>query len=737
MAPATNKPSDTAPRLRPIHLGFGLSQTKRMLTTSSLPTSLARRFALAAAGLAAGALLLTSLASWWLLTRQHEDAMQELAARERQFHAQTIGLNLAALATRMTEVASSTLLTTGLVDRAGKEIYLLPFLAGIRQVNGITVQVLFTDALGSEIASNQAEFSAEERAWMREKLPLGRPASTIFLRAESHELVAFAPLVYPNAKTPKGGLLYKIALSSLHSDAHMQLLWGPPLPGGPTQTSSVAAPAVFGALDFRIQGMSPLDSNRSLSPLFLPIFLLVLGLFIAVVVGGAHMAAVLTRDLRKLQLFASHLVRDGLSRERAQTTGTEEVASLSASINQMLDRLYEQRQALTREGEKLVDLAEALKRADKRKDEFVAMLAHELRNPLAPIMTGADMLTLAAPDDSTVQRTGLIIGTQAKHMARIIDDLLDISRIIRGQVTLKLETIDFATVVAVAVEQIRPLIESSQHHFSVSLPAAPLPVNGDHARLVQVTSNLLNNAAKYTPEGGYLDLRVAIEASELRLTVGDNGNGIDLDLMPDIFDLFTQGERSSTRRQGGLGLGLALVKSLVQLHGGRVTADSPGLGKGSSFNVYLPCARVEDLTLPAVAAAPSVSSRALKLHLVDDNVDAAQTLAMLLQLDGFQVAVSFDGLSTLQQVQEELSQPAIFILDIGLPDMDGTELAQKLRKLPQLYNTKMIALTGYGQASDKARSLAAGFDHHLVKPVDYEQLKVLLAEIEDDLKAAA
>jgi len=708
-----------------------------MLTRSSLPTSLARRFALASAGLAAGALLLTALASWWLLTRQHEDAMQELAARERQFHAQTIGLNLSALATRMTEIASSTILATGLVDRAGKETYLQRFLTSLRQVNGMPVQVLFTDFEGSEIASNNAQFNAEQRAWLMEKLKLGRPASSIFQRAGGQDLVAFEPLLYPRTKTPEGGLLYKITLSALHTDENMKLLWGAPLANEPSHTNPVTVPAVFGGLDFRIQGMSPVDSNRSLSPLYFPIFLLVLGLFIAVVVGGAQMASVLTRDLRKLQLFASHLVRDGLSQDRAQTTGTEEVASLSTSINQMLDRLYEQRQALTREGQKLVDLADALKLADKRKDEFVAMLAHELRNPLAPIMTGAEMLKLAAQDDPLVQRTGHIIGNQAKHMARIIDDLLDISRITRGQVTLKLETIDFATVVAVATEQVRPLIDSSQHHFSVTLPPGPLPVCGDHARLVQVTSNLLNNAAKYTPEGGYLDLRVVIEAGELRMTVGDNGSGIDPDLMPEIFDLFTQGERSSGRRQGGLGLGLALVKSLVQMHGGRVKANSPGPGKGSSFNIYLPCALLEDLAPPVAAVSPTASGRTLKLHLVDDNVDAAQTLSMLLQLDGFRVAASFDGLSTLDQVKDDADNPDIFILDIGLPDMDGTELAQQLRDMPHLQYSKMIALTGYGQASDKARSLAAGFDYHLVKPVDYDQLKALLAKIENDLKALA
>ena len=551
------------------------------------PTSLARRFALGAASLAVAALLLTSLASWWFLTRQQDNAMQELAARERQFHAQTIGLNLKALASRMTEVASNPILASGGLDGAGRQTYLQPFLAGIQQVNGIPVQLLLTDSEGGEIASNQALLTREERLWLREKLKLGRPASGIFLDNDAN-LVALIPLFDPRQKTPTGGLFYKMSLSDLHADEHIKLLWGAPLANEATQTSPVAAPAVFGALDFRIEGASPLDSNRSLSPLYFSGFLLVLGLFIAVVLGGAHMASVLTRDLRKLQLFASQLVRDGLSQERAQSTGTEEVASLSASINQMLDRLYEQRQALTREGQKQLEMAEALKRTNKRKVEFVAILADELRHSLAPIMTGAEMLKLAAQDDPVIQRTGLIISHQAKHMARIVEDLLDLSRISRGQVTLQLATIDFATVVAVATEQIRPLIESNHLHLSVALPPAPLPVSGDHARLVQVTRYLLNNAAKYTPEGGYLDLRVAIEAGELRMTVGDNGSGMDSDLMPNIFDLFAQGERSAGRPQGGLDLGLALVKCLVQMHGGRVTADSPGPGKGSSFSVYLP-----------------------------------------------------------------------------------------------------------------------------------------------------
>ncbi len=710
-----------------------------MFSRLALPHSLTRRFALAAAGLAAGALLLTSLASWWLLNRQHENALLELAARERQFHAQAVGLNLTALATRMSEVAGSTILATGLVDSAGRETYLQPFLGGLRQVNGIPVQVLFTDFEGGEIASNNGQFSDAQRAWLSEQLKAGKSASAIFKNDGKPELVALEPLIYPRTTTPEGGLLYKVSLDAVHVHDHMQLLWGAELPANQHLTNPVAAPQVFEALGFRIRGEPAAGASAdSLTPQYLPIILLALGLFVAVVLAGAHLASVLTRDLRQLQIFASDLERDGLSQDRVQTRGTEEVASLSTSINKMLDRLYEQRQALTREREKLMDLADALKRADRRKDEFVAMLAHELRNPLAPIMTGAEMLKHASPSDPMVDDTGRIIGNQARHMARIIDDLLDISRITRGQVTLKLETVDLACVTAVAVEQIEPLISSSKHHFSVEVPEGPLPVRGDHARLVQVVSNLLNNAAKYTAEGGCIELRTVMEDGEWHLTVSDNGSGIDPDLMPEIFDLFTQGERSSDRRQGGLGLGLALVKSLVAMHGGRVNAESQGLGQGSRFHVYLPVATLTDLDTPKVVptfplAKASLDGPPLKLHLVDDNVDAAQTLALLLKMDGHEVSVSYNAESTLAKVNqladEHAPLPDVFILDIGLPDMDGTDLCRRLREIPALANVTLIALTGYGRGADMARSMAAGFNHHLVKPVEYEELTTLLAQL--------
>ena len=701
-----------------------------------LPTSLTRRFALGAAGLAAGVLLLTALASWWLLTRQHDEASRELAARERQFHAQTISMNLTSLSTRMAEVAGSTVLATGLMDSAGKELYLRPFLESIRQVNGMAVQVLFTDFEGGEIAGNNGRFDDAQRQWVRQQLQLGKPASAIFNGPQGSELLTLEPLIYSRTRAPEGGLAYKVALDSLHADEHMHLQWGPAVAGESGLSSPVNAPAVFGSLGFRVQDKTTLDAASALSPPYLTISILLVALFAAVVLAGSHLASVLTHELRQLQLFAADLVRDGLSQERAVTTGTDEVASLSNAINQMLDRLYKQRQALTRDGDKLLRMAEALKLADRRKDEFVAMLAHELRNPLAPIMSGADLLSNKTHDDPLIEHTAGVIGKQARHMARIIDDLLDVSRITRGQVNLNMQTVDFALVVKESLQQIRPLIESNRHHFAVSLAPGQMLVRGDPARLVQVTSNLLENAAKYTPPGGYLELKVTRDKDELCLTVGDNGSGIDPELMPDIFDLFTQGERTPDRHQGGLGLGLALVKKLVQLHGGRVTADSPGLGKGARFCVYLPAALPSSLPAPMPQMADRPQGGNLKLHLVDDNADAAQMLGRLLEIDGFDVVISLDAFSTLHLVQTGPVTPDVFILDIGMPDMDGYALARKLREYPHLQNARLIALTGYGQESDRARSAEAGFDHHLVKPVSYQQLKELLSNIDTELLTA-
>lgn len=696
-----------------------------------LPTSLTQRFALAVAGLAAATLLLISFASWWMLSRQNESALQQLAVRERQFHAITVGLNLTALSSRMAEVAGSTILATGLVDSAGKEIYLQPFLAGIRQINGIPVQVLFTDFEGGEIASNNGAFKAEQRQWLKDRLLSGstEPLVRIFAGAkpEEHELVALEPLIYSRTQTPEGGLLYKVLLKDLFSHDSLRLAWA----GTGADSATVPAPPLFASLGFRIEGVPSLAaSHRSLAPQYGLILLLTLVLFATVVLAGVRISALLTRDLRRLDQFSRQLGRDGLSPGRVALAGSSaEVATVAQSINQMLDRLSEQHEALLVEDEKLNRLADALRLADRRKDEFLAMLAHELRNPLAPIMTGAEMLKRLSSQDARIEQTGQIIVQQAAHMTRIIDDLLDVSRVTRGLVTLKKERLDFNDTVAMAVEQIQPLMDVRGHHLRLSLPGHPLPTLGDQARLIQVVSNLLNNAAKYTPEGGRIELQVLEQGGEIVLTLSDNGSGISPELLPEIFDLFTQGERTPDRRHGGLGLGLALVRSLLEQHGGRITATSPGLGLGSTFTLRLPCDH--SLTPPPTAApaddGPLQHSQRLHVHLVDDNQDAVSTLAMLLELDGHEVSVTYDAQTTLAFAA---SHPCdVFVLDIGLPDMDGTELAQRLRAMPAHARSVMLALTGYGQAADRARSMSAGFDHHLVKPVNYEQLSQLLAGV--------
>ncbi|MBA3773007.1 MAG: response regulator [Ramlibacter sp.] len=694
-----------------------------------LPSGLARRFALAAAGLAAAALLVTSLAAWWLIDREHEESLRELATRERLFHASTVGSNLGALAERMAEMASSTILATGLVDSAGKETYLAPFLNGTRQINGIPVQVVFTDFEGREIAGNAgAQFTPAQVEWLRKHIDAGHAAAAIFAQQGDFELVAMEPLTYTRTKTPEGALLYKIALRDMRLDEGMRLEWGPRPAGELAPATPVAVPAVFQPLEFRISGSLPVaQPTGPYAPQYLAIFLVALGLFSAVVPAGAWLASLLTRDLRELEAFARRFIGTGLSRERVSTTGSAEVASLARSINEMLDRLNEQHQTLTSEREKLVQLTDVLKTADRRKDEFLAMLAHELRNPLAPISTGAELLGRRSGADPQIARTSDVIARQARHMTKIIDDLLDVSRVTRGLVSLDRRTVDFRGVVGAAVDQIQPLIDSRRHALSVRLPPEPMFVQGDHARLVQIVSNLLSNAARYTPEGGRIVLEVAAGEHALTLTVADDGTGIAPELMPEIFDLFTQGSRSPDRAQGGLGLGLALVKNLVELHGGSVAAASEGVGKGAVMTVVLPRA-AEPQEPPGVSPASGADSRTrANVLVVDDNVDAAQTLAAVLRMEGHDVRVAFDGVAALELAG---AQPArIFVLDIGLPGMDGIELAGRLRELPGTEGAKFIALTGYGQASDRERSQLAGFDAHLIKPVDLVELNRLLERL--------
>ena len=371
-----------------------------------------------------------------------------------------------------------------------------------------------------------------------------------------------------------------------------------------------------------------------------------------------------------------------------------------------------------------------------RKDEFLAMLAHELRNPLAPIGAAADLLVMGGLDPARMRRTSAIITRQVRHMTSLIDDLLDVSRVTRGLVTLEREPVDVKATVADAVEQVRPLIEARRHRLEVHLAPEHALVEGDRKRLVQVLANLLGNAAKYTPEGGRIVLEMQADAGDpalVTLSVTDSGIGMTPAVRDAAFELFTQAERTPDRSQGGLGIGLALVKSLVELHGGAVTAYSDGPGTGSRFTVQLPRMR-ERRVLDKGDAEPRTPQAPLpaapsrrRVLVVDDNVDAAQLLAMVLENLGYEVLVEHDPHSALAVAAACV--PEVCILDIGLPDMDGNELARRLRRQSGTEEALLIAVTGYGRPQDREQALAAGFDHHLVKPVDVHRLVELLADV--------
>ena len=369
-----------------------------------------------------------------------------------------------------------------------------------------------------------------------------------------------------------------------------------------------------------------------------------------------------------------------------------------------------------------------LREADRRKDEFLAMLAHELRNPLAPIGAAAQLLSMGRLDEGRVRHTSQIIGRQVAHMTHLIDDLLDVSRVTRGLVELDNAPLDTRNVVQDAVEQVAPLIQARRHRLQTFIAPDTARVMGDKKRLVQVVANVLNNAAKYTPEGGTITLRSELGDDCVTIEIADNGIGMTPDLASHVFELFAQAERSSDRSAGGLGLGLALVRSLVELHGGSVSCDSAGLGQGSRFRIRLP--RLAD-TAPARAddgvAAAGPAQQALHLLVVDDNADAAAMLALVLESLGHRVGVEHGSHAALARARRERFDACI--LDIGLPDMDGYELARRLRAQPESRDAALIAITGYGHESDRRQSLAAGFAHHLVKPADIDQLVAILAQV--------
>jgi PAS domain S-box-containing protein len=368
-----------------------------------------------------------------------------------------------------------------------------------------------------------------------------------------------------------------------------------------------------------------------------------------------------------------------------------------------------------------------LRESNRKKDEFLAMLAHELRNPLAPISTAAEMLRLTVNDDPRTRKASEVISRQVKHMTALVDDLLDVSRVTRGLVELDKDLVDIKSAVASAVEQARPLIEARRHTLTVRTDASHASVDGDRTRLVQVIANLLNNAAKYTPQAGEIVLNVDAVGGAVHISVADNGIGIDSRLLPHVFELFTQAERTPDRAQGGLGIGLALVKSIVALHNGSVTVASEGPGLGSTFTIALPAVeqgRVDRLQ-GAGKAGLAPEEAPIRMMIVDDNVDAAESLAVLLQAQGHHVSVQSHPLEAIAAARQD--PPQVFILDIGLPDIDGYELARRLRADPATAGALFVALTGYGQAHDRILSKSVGFDHHFVKPMDTDKLRQVMA----------
>ncbi|KQY50373.1 hypothetical protein ASD14_11670 [Lysobacter sp. Root494] len=372
---------------------------------------------------------------------------------------------------------------------------------------------------------------------------------------------------------------------------------------------------------------------------------------------------------------------------------------------------------------------EMLQREAQRKDEFLAMLAHELRNPLAPIRAAASVLPAAAGDAERTAQLADVIERQVAHMTRLVDDLLDVSRVTRGLAKLDLEPDDLKSIVTGAVEQVRPLIEKRRHTLATWMVPAPVPVRADRTRLVQVFANLLNNAAKYTPDGGHIELRVDIHDGEAVVGVRDNGTGIDAQLLPHVFDLFSQGARDADRSQGGLGIGLALARSITQLHGGQIVGLSNGRGQGSEFIVRLPMAKpATDAPATAISTQPAPRGNSgCSVVVVDDNVDAARTIALALEIAGHEVSVCHTATAAFAMAAH--GPASVYIIDIGLPDMPGYDLAQQLRRHPGTAHATLIALTGYGRPEDRERSKEAGFDRHLVKPVDVGELTDLMDAI--------
>jgi two-component system CheB/CheR fusion protein len=377
--------------------------------------------------------------------------------------------------------------------------------------------------------------------------------------------------------------------------------------------------------------------------------------------------------------------------------------------------------------EKLRRQVEQLAEADRNKDEFLAMLGHELRNPLSPVVTAVELARLRPGDANLVSRSLEVIERQTRHMTRLVDDLLDVSRITRNAMSLRQEFVTLSPVLERSLEQVRPSIEQRGHHLTLKLPDEPVTLYADPDRLEQIFANLISNAAKYTDIGGRISVEVVLEDAEVVVSVRDDGAGLSKELRERVFDLFVRSPDAGVSSPGGLGVGLTLVRRLTELHGGSVVAKSEGPGRGSEFVVRLPLSTPVPKA-PGVAAAPSAvrdaSALSRRILVVDDNIDAADGLGELIRAMGHSVRIVYDGPSAIREADR--LRPEIVVLDIGMPGMDGHEVARRLRKDLGLKSSILVALSGYGQKGDRLLSREAGFDHHLVKPVDLTALEGLL-----------
>ena len=433
-----------------------------------------------------------------------------------------------------------------------------------------------------------------------------------------------------------------------------------------------------------------------------------------------------------------------------QEEKTRELEILNRSLQRANSELEAANRSLQSEIAERARAETALKQADRHKDEFLAMLAHELRNPLAPIHNAIELMRMKPIDDPQLTWAQDVIARQLTYLTRLVDDLLDVSRITRGKINLARQVVELEGLISRAVETVHPLFDEHRHQLTLELPEPGIEVFGDPTRLTQAIANVLGNAAKYTDAGGQISLMSVVREGEVEIRIRDNGIGIRPELLPHVFELFTQIDRQDGRTQGGLGIGLALVQRLVQMHQGEVTALSEGPGKGSEFVIRLPRLRAETEQVEvqpqpqapqvpeapsgaevAAAVAPLVSASAARLArrilIADDNNDALESLATLLQLSGHEVFTATNGGTALQSAERHL--PEVALLDIGMPMLDGYEVARRIRAQPWGQRITLVALTGWGQDSDRRRSREAGFDSHLVKPLDLDTLTDLLARL--------